>query len=288
LGFTPVNSTRTVFNPDTKEHAVNVIERATNIILKPAETWAVIEQESGDLQQLYVPYMLVLAAIPAVAGFIGMSIFGIGGFGFSMRIPVLSGLGMMVSQYVMTLVMVFVWGWLVNALASTFNGQPNLMNAVKLAVYASTPSMVAGVLHAIPGLGMLALLGGLYSLYVLYLGLPILMKNPQEKTIPYIAVSAVVGIVGGLLLSFVSAAFMPSPMSRMSGMSGAPGGAAINISTPKGDVQISGQPTAPGAAAGDATMTIKTPDGEVKIDMKNMEELAKRMEAMAAENQKKQ
>ena len=34
-------------------------------------------------------------------------------------------------------------------------------------------------------------------------------------------------------------------------------------------------------------MTIKTPDGEVKIDMKNMEELAKRMEAMAAAQEAK-
>ena len=161
---------------------MNIIDRARSIMVNPKPTWAIVEQESTDWQKLYVPYMVVLAAIPAVAGFIGWSIFGMGGFGMSVRIPVLTGLGMMVSQYIMTLVMVFVWGWLISLLAGTFGGQANLMNAVKLTVYASTPAMVAGIFGAIPGLSMLAMVGGLYSLYLIYLGLPILMKNPQEKS----------------------------------------------------------------------------------------------------------
>ena len=262
---------------------MNLVERAKNIILKPADTWVSIEQESTDWQKLYVPYMVLLAIIPAVAGFVGMSIFGVGGFGLSIRVPVVTGLGLMVSQYVMTLIMVFVWGWLISMLAITFGGQPNLLNGLKLTVYASTPAMVAGVFHAVPGLSILALLGGLYSLYVMYLGLPVLMKNPQEKSLVYMVVAALVGIVGSALISFASSAFMPSPMSRMTGMKGA---GDINISTPKGNVQISGTPSA-GGNPGDASMTIKTPDGEVKIDMNNMAEMAKRLEAMAAEKEAK-
>lgn len=235
---------------------MNVVERAKSIILKPADSWIAIEQETTDLQKLYVPYLVVLAIIPAVAGFIGMSIFGVTGFGFSMRIPVITGLGLMLSQYVMTLVMIFVWGWLISMLAGTFGGQPNLMNAVKLTVYASTPAMVAGLFQAIPGLSILAVLGGLYSLYLVYLGLPVLMKNPREKSLPYMAVAAIVGIVCSVLISLASTIFMPSPSSRMQGMTG------------------------------DASMTIKTADGEVKIDVKSMEEMAKRLEAMASEKEK--
>ena len=262
---------------------MDIIDRARNIIVNPTPTWAIIEQESTDWQKLYVPYMVVLAAIPAVAGFIGWSIFGVGGFGMSMRIPVITGLGLMVSQYIMTLVMVFVWGWLISMLASTFGGQGNVMNAVKLTVYASTPAMVAGVFSAIPGLAMLAMLGGLYSLYLVYLGLPTLMKNPKEKSLAYTAVAAIVGIVGSVLISLFSSAFIPS---RMSGLHGTSGAGDINISTPKGDVKISTTPT-PSGTPGDAAMTIKTADGEVKIDIKNMEELAKRMEALAAESEAK-
>ena len=233
---------------------MDIVNRARSIIVNPKPTWAIIEQEDTDWQKLYVPYMVVLAAIPAVAGFIGWSVFGVSGFGMSMRIPVITGLGMMLSQYIMTLVMMFVWGWLI--------------------------SMLAGVFSAIPGLSVLVMVGGLYSLYLIYLGLPQLMKNPQEKSLPYLAVAAVVGIVCGVLISVFSSALMPSPMSRLQG------GGDINITTPKGDVQISASPIKSGAS-GDAAMTIKTADGEVKIDMKNMEELAKRMQALAAQNEAK-
>jgi hypothetical protein len=211
---------------------MDIVERVKNMIVKPAETWPAIEQEATDWQKLYVPYMVTLAAIPALAGFIGWTILGVGGWGMSMRIPVGVGLGMMISQYIMTLVMVGVWGWLINLLAGTFGGQANLMNAVKLSVYASTPAMVAGVFSAIPGLAILGLLGGLYSLYVLYLGLPVLMKNPAEKSLPYVAVAAVVGVIGSMLIGAFSAILMPSPVPRLHGAN------SFNLTAPHDATQI--------------------------------------------------
>jgi hypothetical protein len=260
---------------------MDIADRIKSITVKPAETWPVIEQEVTDLKTLYVPYMLILAAIPAVASFVGLSLIGVGGYGFTMRVPFLSGIGIMITQYIMTLVMIGVWGWLINMLANTFGGQPNLMQAIKLTVYASTPGMLAGIFGIVPSLGILGLVGGLYSLYVLYLGLPVMMKNPKEKTIPYMVVAAVVGIVCSVLISVLAAIFTPSPMQHMQGQGGS---GDINISTPKGDVKITAGPSTSDNAPstpGNSSMTIKTPDGEVTIDMKNMEELAKKMQAIA-------
>jgi hypothetical protein len=186
---------------------MDIADRIKSITVKPAETWPVIEQEVTDLKTLYVPYMLILAAIPAVASFVGLSLIGVGGYGFTMRVPFLSGIGIMITQYIMTLVMIGVWGWLINMLANTFGGQPNLMQAIKLTVYASTPGMLAGIFGIVPSLGILGLVGGLYSLYVLYLGLPVMMKNPKEKTIPYMVVAAVVGIVCSVLISVLAVHF---------------------------------------------------------------------------------
>ena len=265
---------------------MNLVERARAICLSPAATWPVIEQESTDYQQLFVPYMVILAAIPAVATFIGMSIIGIGGFGMSFRVPFVNGLGMMISQYIMTLVMVFAWGWLISALAPTFGGQPNVLQGVKLSVYASTPSMLAGVFGIIPTLGVLSILGGLYALYLVYLGLPVLMKNPSEKTLPYMAVTAVIGIIGSILIGVVGSVL--SPAHRMGalqmGAAGASAGgpAAISINTPQGSMQISG------SGNGNGAVTLKSADGEVKIDVQQMEEMAKRMQELAQQQQGKQ
>jgi hypothetical protein len=267
---------------------MDIVERAKSITLNPVATWPIIEAEEHTVQSLFVPYMLILAAIPAVASFIGMSIVGMGAFGFSMRIPLVSGLAMMIVSYVMSLAAMAGMGWLVSALAPTFGGQKNLIQGMKIMVFGSTPMMLAGVLSILPALGMLSLLAALYGLYLLYLGLPILMKNPNEKTVPYMIVLAVCGIVAGVVMGGLSALFMPSPAGFKMGGGAMP--ADMTISTPQGNATISVAPAgsagpvsgASGATvkADETSLSIKTPDGEVKIDLKNMENIAKQMEEM--------
>ena len=282
---------------------MDIVARAKAITLNPAATWPVIEAETHDAKSLYVPYLLILAAIPAICTFIGMSIIGIGGFGFSMRIPFVSGLAMMVTTYILSLVMTYGMGWLISALAPTFGGQSNMIQGLKIAVFGATPMMLAGVFNILPALSIVGLLAALYSLYVMYLGLPILMKNPKDKTITYMVVVVIASIIAGVVLGMISRAFTPS----MGGM-GRYGGGDATISTPMGDIKVdtskgSGSskdmpaqatittpagnatitttPAAPGAPADSASMTIKTPEGEVKIDVQKMEAFAKQMEEMA-------
>jgi Yip1 domain len=255
---------------------MDIVARAKAITLNPAATWPVIEAEPHDAKSLFVPYMLILAAIPAVASFIGLSLVGMGGFGFSFRVPVASGLAMMVTTYILTLVMTFGMGWLASALAPTFGGQSNLVQGLKLAVFGGTPMMLAGVLNAVPALSIIGLLVALYSLYVMYLGLPVLMKNPKEKTVAYMVVLIIASIIAGVVLGMVSRAFTPAM-----GMGGMRGGDAT-ITTPMGDVKINSNAIGAAKDAPDAaSITIKTPEGEVKIDAQKMEAFAKQMEEMA-------
>ncbi|MEO6291382.1 MAG: Yip1 family protein [Burkholderiaceae bacterium] len=289
---------------------MDIVARAKAITLNPAATWPVIDVEQHDPKSLFIPYMLILAAIPAVASFIGMSIIGMVGFGVNFRLPIGSGLAMMVITYIMSLVMTFGMGWLISVLAPTFGGQSNLVQGLKVAVFGSTPMMLAGVFNIIPALSIIGLLAALYSLYVMYLGLPQLMKNPKEKTVVYMVVVVLASIIAGVVLSMVSRAFTPS----MGGM-GRYGGGDATISTPMGDIKVNAQPGgmkddapaqatittpagnavitttpatsgAPGAPADSVSMTLKTPEGEVKIDMQKMEAFAKQMEAMAAQMEK--
>lgn len=291
---------------------MDIVSRAKAITLNPAATWPVIDAEQHDAKSLFVPYMLILAAIPAVAGFIGMSVIGMGFFGFSYRMPIASGLAMMVTTYILSLVMTFGMGWLASALAPTFGGQSNLVQGLKLAVFGGTPMMLAGVFNVLPALSIVGLLVALYSLYVMYLGLPVLMKNPKEKTIVYMVILIIASIIAGVVLSTVSRAFTPSMGMGGMGNMGKLGGGEATISTPMGDIKVNSNasnandgkdapaqmtintpkgnatitttpatPSAPGAPADTASMTIKTPEGEVKIDMQKMEAFAKQMEEMA-------
>lgn len=213
---------------------MNLIERVKNILLQPTLTWATIESEATDTATLFTRYAMVLALIPAVCGFIGMSLIGFGGFGVSMRVPWVSGLVNMVVSYAVSLVGIFVLGLIINALAPTFGGQKSQIQALKVAVYASTAALLGGVFNLLPSLSMLGVLAAFYSIYLMYTGLPVLMKNLPEKSMVYTAVVIVAAIVGGLVMGAVTSLLMP----RGATMMGSVDEPAITLSTPNGKVSI--------------------------------------------------
>jgi len=193
-----------------------LVGRVQAILLRPKTEWDVIDTEPATVQGLYTGYACILAAIPAIAGFIGMQVFGVGAFGITYRPPLIGSLVQAVIGYVLSLVMVFILALVIDGLAPSFGSQKDRLQALKLAVYSSTAGWIAGIFTIIPMLGILAALGGLYGLYILYLGLPKLMKTPQDKVIGYFVVSILVAIVLFVVVAAVTAA-----VSRL-GFMGAP------------------------------------------------------------------
>ena len=192
-----------------------LLDRAKAILLTPKTEWPVIETESATTGSLFTGYAIPLAAIPAVASFIGWSVVGIRVLGGSFKLPMSDALVGALVQFVGSLVGVFVLGLIIDALAPSFGGTKSTIQALKVAVYSSTASWVAGIFLIIPSLGILSILG-LYSLYLLYLGLPQLMKAPADKAVGYTAVVVVVGIVLFLLVGYLTRSMTPwGPMMQM-------------------------------------------------------------------------
>ena len=189
---------------------MSLIQRVQAILLQPKETWPVIAQEGGDAKSLYTGYVMILAAIPAIAGFIGLSLIGAGAFGFSVRIPIATGVLQMLVSWVLSLVMVFVVALIVDALAPTFGGSRSQFSALKLVAYGSTAGFVGGIFSLIPMLSILGLIAALYSIYLIYTGLPVLMRCPPAKAGAYTAVVILCGIVAMVVLAAVSALFTPA------------------------------------------------------------------------------
>lgn len=196
---------------------MNLINRVQNILLQPKSEWAVIEPEQTDPQTLYTRYIVILALIPAVATFISTAF--IASF-FDGRIGMGLVLGAAIMQYVLTLVMVFVVAFIADVLAPSFDGQKNLNQALKLTAYAMTAAWVAGVFAIVPFLGwLLSLIGSLYSLYLFYLGAPVMMKVPGQKAIGYTVVVVIVAIVIGWVIGMVNASILGmGAVATMGGM----------------------------------------------------------------------
>ena len=193
---------------------MSIVERVKAICLKPTAEWGVIEQETTSTADLFKKYAIPLAAIGPIAAFIGYSLVGqsLGPFG-TFRWPIGSGLGFAVQSFALALLGVFVVAQIINALAPSFGAQKSPAQALKVAVYAYTPAWVAGVVHILPSLGLLAFAAALYSIYLFYLGLQQLMKCPKEKAVGYTAAVAGCAIGVMIVLSLIGRAFAPSGMA---------------------------------------------------------------------------
>jgi len=246
---------------------MNLIERAKNICLSPKTEWEVISAETTETQALMLGYVAPLAAIGAVAGFVGNSIIGHSSFFLgNYRTPIFMGLGIAVLTFVMAFVAVFVLSLIINALAPTFGGEKNSAQALKVAVYSYTPAWIVGIFYLIPGLSILAVLG-LYALYLLYLGLPKLMKSPEDKAIGYTAVvvicAIVLSIVIGVLTTCIGGAGMLAS-GALGGMSGRSSGVLGGMSSR--------------SSGSDIVVDKDSPLGKLQDFGKSMEAAGKKME----------
>ncbi len=193
----------------------NIVERVKIIILKPKDAWALIKTEATTVNEIFTGYVVILAALPAVAGFLGNWFFGISGPFFGRyHLPFFRILSSAVVSYVLTLVGVFITAKIVELLAPTFQAQKNSLNAFKVVAYSMTPVWVIGIVAIIPELTPLTILG-LYSLYLLYIGLPHLMECPAEKALGYTITIILVMIVVYIIIGAIAGTFIGIPKGMM-------------------------------------------------------------------------
>lgn len=212
-----------------------ITARARAILVTPKTEWPAVAAEPATVQGLYTGYILILAALPAIAGFIKNSLIGFSLLGVTARSSVGSGLAGMVLQYLLSLGLVYVLSLIVNALAPSFGGQKDPVQALKAVAYAWTASWVAGVAVILPWIGwLIALAGGIYAIYLLYLGLPATMKSPADKSAGYTAVTVIIGIV----LSWIAAAIVGGVAGTAALTSAAIHGDRITVTDGSGTVTV--------------------------------------------------
>ena len=175
---------------------MSLIDRVKNILLTPREEWPRIAAEPATVQSLYLRYIVILAAIGPLATFVSFALLGLG-----------YGLGAAVFAYLHALVGVAIVALIVDALAPRFGGKRDYVRALKLTAYSLTALWVAQIALLIPAAGaVIALIGLVYSLYLFFLGVPVLGKSTAEKALPFTIVVIVCAIVVMYLIGLIARA----------------------------------------------------------------------------------
>jgi Yip1 domain len=216
----------------TPEARAALIARVRNLLLQPKEEWPKIAAEPATVGSLYSNYVFYLAAVPALCTLIGSLIFGYGFGAFTYRPSLFSAVATAILQYAMQLGGVYVFALIIEALSPRFGGEKDRVSAFKLAAYSATASWLAGVFYLLPALHVLALLG-LYSLYLLYTGVPVLMRVPAERAFAFTGTLIAVGLVIGLIVAALIGALVPMPgpadMGQVGGKVSLPGGVNLDM-----------------------------------------------------------
>jgi hypothetical protein len=192
-----------------------VIQRARSLLVSPRTEWPVIAAEPATVAELYRDYIMIMAAIPPVCEFVKVSLLGYAWHGFRVyRRGVGAGLAAAIIEYVISLIAVYVLAVIIESLAPNFGGQPNRVQALKVIGYSYTASWVAGFAQILPGLyALFALAGVIYSVFLLYLGLPSTMKVLPEQAAGYTAVIAIIALVVGWIIAMITGGVTGVPLS---------------------------------------------------------------------------
>ncbi|MEN7536338.1 Yip1 family protein [Aurantiacibacter flavus] len=234
-----------------------ILARAKGILMAPAAEWQAIAGESDSPKDVFLRYVVPLAAIGPVAAFIGGQVFGYGALGFTYRPSLMTGITTLITSYVMALVSVWLVAFVANFLSPKFGGKDDYPAAFRLVAYAMTASMVGGIVGLLPALSVIGLLFAIYSLYLFYKGaVPVMGVAPDKLpvfTIATVVAAFVISLIAGAISTAITAPSMIAAADAQDQMSLDMGGL--------GSMQ---------ASEDGSTMTITGPDGEqVNITVDN-------------------
>ncbi len=180
----------------------DIFNLASRFILEPKSSWEIIKDSSEDSKKHLINYILPLSLIPAFAMLIGTGIIGSNVLGYHIC-SLKTGFTHAIISIISNIAGVFISGIVIHLLAPSFNISVSIDKTVKLVGYSYTAFLISGIFNIIPALSVLTLLGGIYSLYSLYLGFKPMTGVSDDKALSYFISSLIVIILVYILIGVV-------------------------------------------------------------------------------------
>ena len=180
-----------------------MIQHTLGLLVRPSAQWRTIAELPESSFRTLVLYPCIFAVLPAVAWYYGTSRVGwtVGDHGETIKLTVESARQISVLFYLAMLGAIAVIGYFVHWMSDTYGADSSLTKGIVIAGLTSTPLFIAGLVGVYPLLWIDLLIGVAalsWSVYLLYLGIPIIMGIPEERG--FLFSSAVVGVAMVILI----------------------------------------------------------------------------------------
>ncbi len=177
-----------------------ILSRAWGLLREPKKEWEQIKAEETTIPNILIGYVAPLAAIPPVCDLIGQS-----AFNHALQVDFGQAVIRTVVTWLVSIGLVFFLGVLINVVADNFEADKDDLAAQKIAAYSLTPAFLSGVFSLWPPLWWLSLFALAAMVYLMFRGLPILMRAPEETALGYAATVTIAAMVGGIVLFSLAA-----------------------------------------------------------------------------------
>ncbi|MGJ8688968.1 MAG: Yip1 family protein [Gammaproteobacteria bacterium] len=169
------------------------------ILSNPHQEWARIRDDSHSAAGHYLRYLIWIAILPPLAWWYGSSQIGWELAGRQILLTQTSAAQIMALFYIAILLSVGFLGYMVYWMAKTYDGKNNdVARGIAVAAYMCAPLFVIGLTGLYPVLWLDMILGtlaGAYTLYLLYIGIPIVYDMPKERGFLFASATVAVGLV---------------------------------------------------------------------------------------------
>jgi len=179
--------------------------RIKDLLFKPNDTWNEIKGEETNIKDFLLSYVLIIAAVPAISQFLGY--FVVGGLFRIYNLHFFKAILNSVIVYIFSVASIYLTAFIMDQLAVQYGGQKNLNNSIKLIAYSMTPYWIASVLYIIPPLAPVSFLAAIYGFFIMYLGIPILIEVPKEKSFLYLIITIIILVVINVILILITNTF---------------------------------------------------------------------------------
>ncbi len=168
------------------------------MLFRPEATWSALAQESDSKIKSRLLLILLMAAIPPLGFYYGTTQVGWHSGGELTKISAASAIPLMVLFYLALVASVIVIGLMTHWMSKTYNAQSFPIKGMVLIGMANTPIFLAGLLAFYPVWWFdifIATAACCYTIRLLYLGVPKLMKVPEDLGMLYASALFAVALV---------------------------------------------------------------------------------------------
>ena len=182
---------------------MGILRHTLGILLHPHSEWKAIRNEKNSFLQVFISHVPLLALIPAISAYVGVTQVGwTVSDGEPVKLTAASAASLCALTYVALLTGIYLLGEFINWMSKTYgvkdDAEKRHYEGTALAVYVSTPVLLAGLANLYPELwfviGVMGLAGA-YAIYLIYQGIPILMNISEDQAFLYASSVVTVGLV---------------------------------------------------------------------------------------------